>query len=662
MTTRYAVALLALLPAVTFAQSKTDRAAQFLEAEASARGLSSAEVVVTDAVEGDRSGVTHVYLRQSVGGIGIVGTEATVSVDRMGQVRHAAGADRLTPAAASLSKNASAALSASDAAEALARHTNVAFSGLSKVSDAGTPDRAVRLADAQGNESPARLVYAPDASGRLQLAWEVELNTDGQLWMGYVDAVTGVVLDAIDLVVYETATHAPKASLAPLAEQLNLLPSGAMVGSYTVYPMPLDSPYEGGRSAVANPDDATASPFGWHDINGVAGAEYTTTRGNNVHAYQDANGSNTSSGDEPNGGSALTFDFPVNLSNAPSTYQPGAVTNLFYWSNIIHDVLYQYGFDEASGNFQVNNYGRGGAGNDDVRAEAQDGSGTCNANMGTPSDGARPRMQMYTCGNRDGDFDNGVIVHEYGHGVSNRLTGGPAASGCLGNAEQMGEGWSDYYGLMLTMKAGDSGPDARGIGNYLVGYGPNGGGIRLAPYSTNFGVNSYTYGDTRQMTAVHQIGFTWATILWEVTWDMIDAHGFSADLYNGNGSAGNQIMIRLVTEGMKYQPCQPGFVSGRDGILAAEQALYGGQYAETLQAAFARRGLGYSADQGSSTRNTDNTEAFDAWPGGGGGNTAPAAAFTSSCSGLTCSFTDASSDADGSIASRAWTFGDGAIL
>lgn len=45
--------------------------------------------------------------------------------------------------------------------------------------------------------------------------------------------------------------------------------------------------------------------------------------------------------------------------------------------------------------------------------------------------------------------------------------------------------------------------------------------------------------------------------------------------------------------------------------------------------------------------------------GGGGGNVAPVANFTSSASGLTVSFTDTSTDSDGSIASRSWNFGDG---
>jgi extracellular elastinolytic metalloproteinase len=57
----------------------------------------------------------------------------------------------------------------------------------------------------------------------------------------------------------------------------------------------------------------------------------------------------------------LDFDFPIDLTQAPLTYQSAAITNLFYWNNLMHDVWYQYGFDDASGNFQQNNYGRGGA-------------------------------------------------------------------------------------------------------------------------------------------------------------------------------------------------------------------------------------------------------------------------------------------------------------
>lgn len=44
---------------------------------------------------------------------------------------------------------------------------------------------------------------------------------------------------------------------------------------------------------------------------------------------------------------------------------------------------------------------------------------------------------------------------------------------------------------------------------------------------------------------------------------------------------------------------------------------------------------------------------------GGAGNPAPVANFTSSVSGLTASFTDTSTDSNGTIAARSWNFGDG---
>jgi extracellular elastinolytic metalloproteinase len=194
-----------------------------------------------------------------------------------------------------------------------------------------------------------------------------------------------------------------------------------------------------GRVLVTNPANPVASPFGWHDTNGAAGAESTLTQGNNVQAYTDVDANNTpDANSSPNGGANLVFDFPLNLTLAPSGYRPAAVTNLFYLNNIMHDVQYQYGFDEASGNFQMNNYGRGGVGNDSVRAEAQDGSGTNNANFSTPPDGSRPRMQMFTWTSpnpdRDGDLDATIVYHEYGHGISTRLVGGPSNSSCLGSA------------------------------------------------------------------------------------------------------------------------------------------------------------------------------------------------------------------------------------
>jgi hypothetical protein len=211
----------------------------------------------------------------------------------------------------------------------------------------------------------------------------------------------------------------------------------------------------------------------------------------------------------------------------------------------------------------------------------------------------------------DGTLDNGIIAHEYGHGISNRLTGGAFQSGCLQNAEQMGEGWSDYFGLILTMKESDVASQRRGIGTFAVGQPIDGNGIRPAPYSTNFAINSFTYGATNNagISQPHGIGFVWATMLWDLTWALIDEYGFDTDIYEGTG--GNNIALQLVVDALKLQGCSPGFVTGRDAILQADVLANGGANRCLIWNVFANRGLGLSASQGSTNNRFDQVEAFD---------------------------------------------------
>jgi hypothetical protein len=224
-------------------------------------------------------------------------------------------------------------------------------------------------------------------------------------------------------------------------------------------------------------------------------------------------------------------------------------------------------------------------------------------------------MNMFNCNianpSRDGDLDSGVIAHEYGHGISNRLTGGPGNVGCLNNSEQMGEGWSDLIGLILTMEVGDAGTDPRGIGTWLLGQGPGGPGVRTQRYSTDFGVNNHTYDDIKTAVVPHGVGEVWASIVWEAVWALTDAHGFNPDFYGDYTTGGNNLAFQLILEGLKLQTCSPGFVNGRDAILLADMNFTGGQNQCLLWEAFAKRGLGFSAIQGSSNNNNDNTEAFD---------------------------------------------------
>jgi extracellular elastinolytic metalloproteinase len=87
---------------------------------------------------------------------------------------------------------------------------------------------------------------------------------------------------------------------------------------------------------------------------------------------------------------------------------------------MFHDVFYELGFTEEAGNFEINNNGQGGQGNDMVILNAQDGSGTNNANFATPPDGQPGRMRMYiwtyTQPYRDCSFELGVVIHEFAHG------------------------------------------------------------------------------------------------------------------------------------------------------------------------------------------------------------------------------------------------------
>ncbi|MBQ0732695.1 M36 family metallopeptidase [Aquimarina celericrescens] len=459
----------------------------------------------------------------------------------------------------------------------------------------------------------------------LRLTWNVSLYEKGaqNWWNTYVDAASNKILRENNWVIscnfdapegHESHNHESVLFDSKIVGPMTNVEATALApDSYNVYAMPVGSPDEGNRSIVSDPANTTASPFGWHDTNGSAGAEFTITRGNNVWAQDDSNGNN-GTGFSPDGGASLDFDFPINLSQTPSNYRDASIANLFYWNNIMHDVWYQYGFDEASGNFQENNYGKGGAGSDSVNADAQDGSGTNNANFSTPGDGGNPRMQMFlwnrTSPGRDGSLDNVIIAHEYGHGISIRLVGGPS-SNTLGGSEQMGEGWSDWFGLMLTMKAGDSGVDGRGVGTYVLGQGTNGTGIRPTRYSTNRSINNTDYADIGGLARPHGVGYAFATILWDMTWLLIDQEGFDPDFYNGTG--GNNIAMALVIEGLKNTANNPGFVSGRDGILQADQDLYGGQYRCLIWKAFAERGVGQDADEnnnGGSNGQTDQTVSF----------------------------------------------------
>jgi extracellular elastinolytic metalloproteinase len=570
-----------------------DVALGYLKQHLSDYGLTAADVgdvVATRIAPSAQSGMTTIHLQQRYRGVEVFNAFVYASVARNGSLinLHSSFVGGLAGKVNGLEPAVSREAAAGHAAQALGLSGTAAFR---VVREQGGRSQAAELSTGGIALSPipVSLVLQPQGN-QVRLAWQLEIEQlDAKHWWNArVDAANGALLASLD---YSADVN-----------------DGS---SYKVYALPKENPDSGPRTIEANPSEDTASPFGWHDTNGAAGPEFKITRGNNAHAYVDAvNDGQPDPGGEPKN-NKLDFKFKLNLGQDPPLYKLAAATNLFYYNNIIHDVFYLYGFDEASENFQQNNYGRGGLANDYVQAEAQDGGGSNNANFSTPPDGQRPRMQMYlwtfTSPRRDGDLDNAIIAHEYGHGISRRLNG----VSCMNNAEQMGEGWSDWFGIVLSPRAGDTGPTPRGMGTYVLGQPREGRGIRPTQYSTDMSINPTTYDDIKRLAIPHGVGYAWATMIWEVYWNLIADHGFNPDIYGSWETGGNNLAVQLIIDGLKLQPCSSGFVDGRDAILLADQNLTGGDNKCAIWRGFAKRGLGKSADQGSSNSTQDGVEAFD---------------------------------------------------
>lgn len=221
----------------------------------------------------------------------------------------------------------------------------------------------------------------------------------------------------------------------------------------------------------------------------------------------------------------------------------------------------------------------------------------------------------------DGSYDNGVVAHEYGHGISNKLIGGPTNSSCMNNFEQMGEGWSDWFSMMMQLKPGATATDNVYIGTYVVNEGNNvGPGLREFPYTTDMTVNPRTLNssnnpDNSDTGYRYTVGETWATVMWDLTWAYIDKYGYDPNIYTGTG--GNNKVMKLALDALKLQACNTAsMVSGRDNLFAADQATTGGQDYCMIAEVFRRRGLGLNASSGDANNSGDQVEDFTAFPAG----------------------------------------------
>ncbi|MEO8515406.1 MAG: T9SS-dependent M36 family metallopeptidase [Flavobacterium sp.] len=790
-----------LLPVLGFSQTALEKIQNYMVENRAKLNLTQADVsdlvITNDFVTADNN-VFIYHVKQRINGIEVLNSDSNFLIQNDKLINQ--GGKNFISNINQKVNTATSTLSVTDGLSSAI--TGLHEMAVNNVQILESGQNKYKLSNGVLTDSPinAQLVYYLTNATTLKLAWDYEFYSQdsNHLWSVKIDAVDGKILDKKDLVIScnfgprDNHNHAGKAltnsdkftNTFLKSENQQALAFNPGTTNYRVIPWNYESPIHSARQLITNPESTVAlapllvaaSPNGWHNASTTIGASTTTynyTRGNNAFAYSDYTNANPAAPTTYTTASAgaypsLTFDFtyPGNSAVA-TTYIAAATTNLFYQNNIMHDLWYQYGFNEANKNFQVANFGRGGNGNDAVNAEAQDASQATtpafnNANFSTPGDGSKPRMQMYlwnirkpsnllvnngtlagtnynvndnafspghvnlpiapasltnnlvlfndgtpdtsdactaatnaaalngkiavirrgTCTfaikvkaaqtagaigaivvnnaaggismagadatitipavsmtqadgealitamssgtvsvsisspevfvNADGDFDNGVISHEYTHGISTRLSGN-----CLGGAEQMGEGWSDWAWLMMQIKPGDTRNDARGIGTFVENQATTGPGIRQYRYSTDMAVNPHTYTDSNNqwytdttsgldVIDVHGLGSIWCVMLWDLAWNYIDKYGYDPNIYNGTG--GNNKVMKLVLDAIKIDGCDPTIVTGRDALIAADQATTGGQNYCMIWKTFARRGVGVGASSGANSASASDIQ------------------------------------------------------
>ena len=536
----------------------------------SSRGKTQPDLdwALTARYETPKAGLTHLVFEPQWTGVNFFDAQTTVHIDRDGRVW------RVNQAAAeSEAGYLTVTLSQRQAVEsAVSKLSPDVELSLNIQSPETGPERRMVLSSPQlYSPVPVRLVWfglRPQAVA----AWEMLIDLSPQgVYSVVVDGVGGEILFSRNLTqalepwgkVFRAPDRANPSQGARTAEPLTGWPAAGGLCPAEIYPGWF-------RSGV---------------LEGSCWIEDDETNGNNVDACRDADANNLCDARET--GAAGVFDFAFTDSYATTNNtlpdRDAALTNAFYWANAIHDWLYGLGFDEPAGNFQAANFGRGGAEGDAVRIDVEDSSVPNNATFLAPPDGIAPRMQLglFTYSRHDAAFDADVMIHEYAHGLSTRLIGGPGSSAglFLWHSGAMSEGWSDIYAASFTADPV--------VGEYVTGNPTS--GLRTVAYDNS----PYTFGDMGtlflkvipgtgrllRVPQLHHDGEIWASVLWDV-----------------RSALGAEDFEQAVTTGLKLTPSRPSMLDARDAMLQAAQLLgVGGADGCQLWVAFATRGFGASA-------------------------------------------------------------------
>lgn len=217
-------------------------------------------------------------------------------------------------------------------------------------------------------------------------------------------------------------------------------------------------------------------------------------------------------------------------------------------------------------------------------------------------------MKRAVSNDLDGALDTSIVVHEWGHVLSNRLIND--AMGLTTNQSGgLGEGWGDFTALLLTVRADDPGNFGGAYANGSFATSGSGDdiyyGVRRLPYSIDFTKNALTlkhisngvplptgvatsYGEDGSFNSeVHSTGEIWASLLWECY----------ASLLRDSGLPFNEAqerMKRYYVASLKLTPPDPTIIEARDAVLAAALASDEKDF-QLFWKAFAKRGAGAGA-------------------------------------------------------------------
>ena len=529
------------------ADSPEEAARSFLREHAvlfGIRGAEMQELRLGSRVSAPKGG-SRLYFEQWIRGIEVFGGRVNVNLSADGSIR-SLGA-RLYPVGRLSDKPT---LSAYDAVVRAARdvYQGMAFSAREREKEDTPEQRTIFEKESFGEAPQARLVFFPEATGA-RLAWEIRLaeKTKRTSYVILLDAHDGTLLFRHNETLHAEARVLDATKPSPQTEEA--------------------SPND--HRLITLPGSTPQSPNGYLDGAGVVMA------GNNATShlrYWTEEGLAEASG---------AYDYLYNTANS-------GLTNAWYWANRAHDLFYDAGFTEEAGNFQADNFGLGGVGGDALGVVHWISGGRNNAYFTSSVDGEQSTMNFFWvnclyCGDHDGYPENGgerhtgfmreVVFHEYGHGVSIRMVGGPADDGCLRGTQSggMGEGWSDLFGATFF--------DDPQIGDHFY---EGSGWMRDLRNDLSY-EEVCRVGDSG--CQVHGEGMIWSGTLWNLRQSMMALDPVS----------GRRNFERIVVEGLASTVCFPSMLDARDGILDADTALFASAHHKQIWHAFAERGMGSAA-------------------------------------------------------------------